>query len=147
MMIVWRLHTSDAAVARAEKHLAALMRAYPDGVTLIQVAEPTAPPPSGSARNAVAKLLHSGRNHIKSSSLVCAGTGFALATARALVTGLAMLMRTGFPHEVFATVKEAADWHARFPAPKNQRAFASQDIVSAVADLTAILDKRSGQDG
>jgi hypothetical protein len=142
MVIVWRGQTQPVAVLRAEKALEELMATYTDGVGLLQVAEPTAPPPDGASRAAVAKMLESGRGRITSSSLVYAGTGFYMAAARAFVTGLSLLTRAGFPHEVFATVPEAAEWHARLMPRADGRYATQQDIVDTTAELTSILDKR-----
>ena len=141
LAIIWRHHTTIAAIDRAERHLHALMADYPDGVGLLQLAEPTATPPSGVTRAALAAMLKSGSPGIKSSSLVYAGTGFHMAAARAFVTGLRMLTSFSFPHEIFATVDQAADWHARLLPRAHVRYTAKQDIVALADRLTRELDE------
>jgi len=143
MVVTWRGETTVAAVERAEKQLVRLMRAYPDGIALMQVAEQGAPPPDGASRNAVAKMLHSGSGQIQSSSLVCPGTGFAMAAGRAFVTGLSMMMRVGFPHQVFATLEDAAAWHAQKWPPGNTRQLSPSDLVAIASGLTVALDKHA----
>jgi hypothetical protein len=144
LIIVWRGVTHIVALERATEYLAALIAAHPEGIGLLQVAEMTAPPPDGAVRQGVARMLASGRGHVTSSSLVYSGTGFWMAAARAFVTGLTMLSRPGFPHEVFATVDEAAQWHSRLLPRADERFMGQLEIAHATEELTTILDERFG---
>jgi hypothetical protein len=144
LIIVWRGITYIPTIERCMVAMSELIAAYPAGIGLLQVAEMTAKPPDGAVRAAVARMLASGRDHVTSSSLVYSGTGFWMAACRAFVTGLTLLSRPGFPHEVFATVDEAANWHARLIPRADGRFTGQREIADATYELTAILDRRFG---
>jgi hypothetical protein len=141
LAVVWRGRTSITAVSRCQMFLDNLKAEYPaEGVGLLQLAEPGAPPPDGAVRAAVSRLLASGAGSVKSSCLVYAGTGFYMASARALVTALTMLAKTSFPHEVFATVADAAAWHARLLPQVTPK-----DIITLVDRLVGELDRQTAR--
>jgi len=143
LILVWRHETRPDAVLRASLALKALAAQHPKGVGLLQVAEVTTKPPDGPARRAVSQMLNDGQGSVLSSSLVYLGTGFWMASARAFVTGLTLLSKPAFPHVVFASVEEAAAWHARLLASDATRSA----ILGAVRHLTFALDQRSASSG
>lgn len=105
------IHGLDALVKRAAHR-------HPEGVCLIQVVSPGAAMPSGEARSELASLLRSRASALLGSAVVMPGEGFRVAAARAVVTGLAMLVRPPFPHVVHASVLESAGWFAELLRPK-----------------------------
>jgi len=143
LILVWRRETDSSAVRRARHHLIELIKRHPDGVGLMQVALPEAEPPDSDARGAITDMLAAGRGTVACSSVIYGGTGFWMASVRALVAGVAMLARPGFPHQVFATVDEAADWHARLLPAGEGPAPSRFDIKRAADAVVAAVDKRS----
>lgn len=142
LLVVWRVHTTVEAVLQAHAALARLKREYPQGVCIFQVAETTAKAPDADARAALAKMLAAPDGVVISSSVVYAGTGFFLAAVRALVTGLTMLSRPKFPHLVFATKEEAADWHSQFVRSLVGRGLHKDALLAAVEQLLSAFDSR-----
>ena len=143
LIIVWRRETLASAVERAAVILRVLLLRFPDGVGLLQVAEPTTTPPDSAARGALGKMLKEGEKGEGKKGIVCSavvytGTGFWMAAARAFVTGMTMLSKLGFPHVIFATVPEAADWHARLLSDEHTSRGA---ILAAVQALTEAIDR------
>ena len=66
-----------------------------------------------------------------------------MATARAFVAGLSMMMRLSFPHQVFATVDDAARWHVENWPPNGTLGLLPSDLVAIAADLSVALDKHA----
>jgi hypothetical protein len=64
-----------------------------------------------------------------------------MASVRALVAGVTMLARPGFPHEVFATVEEAAAWHARLLPTAEPPTPTRFDIKRAAEAVIATIDQ------
>lgn len=93
------VHGLDTLVRKASTR-------YPDGICLIQVVSAGAAMPSAEARAELAALLRRG-SALVGSAVVMPGVGFRVATARAVVTGLAMMVRPPFPHVVHASVADA----------------------------------------
>jgi hypothetical protein len=135
LVIVWRHRTLPAAVARASRALRVLISEN-GSVGILQIAEVTTKAPDGAAREAIAKMLAEGKGHVTCSSLAYLGTGFWMASARAFVTGLTTLSRPGFPHVVFGTIEEAAEWHARLLGTTTRAS-----IRAAAQALTEALDR------
>lgn len=139
MQIMWRGQTTVEAVHRARQILLGLVADRPTALGLMQVVELNSPPPDAAAREALADLLAAGKGFITCSSLVYPGTGFWAAAARAFVTGLTMLARPGFPHEIFPTTERAAEWHAQQMSGPNCPS--RQDICADIERLRAALGK------
>ena len=139
VFIAWRGETLVSAITNAKRVLGqALMQRY-TSYGLMQYVEQGAPPPDTAARNALADMLTAGRGRLVCSSLVYPGTGFWAAAARAFVTGLNLLARPGFPHVVFPTVRDAAQWHIQLLA--KEPVLTHADICKTIDDLCAALDK------
>jgi hypothetical protein len=137
ILIVWRGETRLSAIANAKRILLdTLGRGY-DSYGLMQLVEAGAPPPNGAARNALAHMLAAGRGSITCSSLIFPGNGFFAAAARSFATGLTLLARPGFPHVVFPTVQEAAEWHTQLLSGVPT----STDICMTVNHMHAALDR------
>jgi len=72
-------------------------------------------PPPSEAREAVAIFLRSAAGKVRMSAVMHEGFGFRAAAVRSVVTGLSMLVRLPYPHEIFATVEQAANWLGTTP--------------------------------
>jgi hypothetical protein len=120
LVVYWLGDTRPGAVARLTQPMLRLGAQFEDGIGLMQVVGPKTAAPTSEARAALATLLKAGREVIVCSSLVVPGVGFRMAAARGLATGLIMLARPPFPHEVYATVEQAAEWQCtRLPRHKS----------------------------
>jgi len=137
---LWYQETAAPAVVRLTSALRRVRSRYPHGVGLIQVVTPSAKQPEKDAREAIQAMLALGSSVITSSALVVPGVGFRIAWIRAFIAGIAMVSRPEFPHVVFATVEEAADWQHRLlpphPAPM------PFDVVRAYAELERLHHER-----
>lgn len=141
-VVLWRLRTDAGVVPGVE---AAARRAHADArhqVGLIQVVAPAAIAPDGAARAALVRALRQLDGVVSHSAIVHEAEGFRAAMIRSIVTGIATLSNPGYPHRVFATVLEAADWMSR----GNERLNA-QRIASVVARVRAVLPAASDHDG
>jgi hypothetical protein len=108
--VVWKRETTVAAVAKVEQVFRELHQRYSSGVYLMTVVEEGALMPNSEAREAVAVFLRSAAGKLRMSAVVHEGAGFRAAAVRSVVTGLSMLVRLPYPHEIFATVEQAAKW-------------------------------------
>jgi hypothetical protein len=134
-IVCWTGDTKPGAVARLIQPMVRLGEQFPDGIGLMQVVSASTGPPSSEARGALSKLLQAGSEYIRCSSLVVPGVGFRMAAARAFATGLIMLARLRFPHEVYARVAEAATWQVTLLPPGKRAAMKAHDLIGAVNDL------------
>lgn len=134
-LICWTGETKPGAVARLIQPLARLAEQFPEGIGLMQVVGAKTGPPSSEARGALSKLLQAGSDTVVCSSLVVTGVGFRMAAARAFATGLIMLARLRFPHEVYARVAEAATWQVALLPPGKRAAMKPHDLIAAVNEL------------
>lgn len=110
LVLVWRRESTRSAVMDAMRAVQALRALHPGGLGIIVVVEPTAAPPSGEIRRALAETLGSLGPVVKRSALVHEGTGFRAAAVRAVVTGLSAIAQQPYPHQVFDSVDLAATW-------------------------------------
>lgn len=110
--VVWKRATTLAGIEKLSSVYKEQAVRYPDGIYLLTIVEPTAPLPPPEAREALAIFLRSGGGRTRLSAVVHEGNGFRAAAVRSVVTGLAMLVRLPYPHEIFATVDQAARWLA-----------------------------------
>jgi hypothetical protein len=131
-VVIWRRETVPEGLTALQTKLGELSRQHPKNVCLMQVIESTGTAPETEVRTALAQLLTSFHEHIVSSSIVFEEAGFRAAVVRAVVTGVTLLARFGFPHVVFSAVGEAAVWHARLAKKGEVRA---SELVEAVEAL------------
>ncbi len=110
--VVWKRETTAEGVAALNDAYREQATRYPSGVYLLTIVEKGAPMPSTEQREAVAVFLRSGIGRTRMSAVVIEGTGFRSAAVRSVVTGLAMLVRLSYPHEIFASLERAAKWLA-----------------------------------
>jgi hypothetical protein len=141
LFLVWRYETQAAAYIRARATLAELGALHSRGVGVMQVIEPTAVPPDAAARAEFPKMLDLADQFVKHFSIVHEGTGFKAAAVRTITSGVYLLSRRKFPHEVFSSLDVAAQWHATTQATMGLRrdALAIAKVVRTMRDRLAQL--------
>lgn len=110
--VVWKKSTTLAGVAKLSAVYDQQAAKHPDGVYLLTIVEQTAPLPPTEVREALAIFLRRGGGYTRMSAVVQEGNGFRAAAVRSVVTGLAMLVRLPYPHEIFANLEQASKWLA-----------------------------------
>ncbi len=132
LVVLWIGETTPAAVRRVAE-LVRTSRDRGERVGLLQVILHAAKPPDQETREALIELVRGGRDVLAASAVVYPGDGFVMAAARAFVSGIAMLARPGFPHMVFPSRPEAADWIARLLPP-------GRGQVRSGAEVSMVVD-------
>jgi hypothetical protein len=127
---VWKRDTTAEGVEALAQTYREHAARYPSGVYLLTIVERDAPMPPTEQREAVAVFLRSGSGRTRMSAVVIEGTGFRAAAVRSVVTGLAMLVRLPYPHEIFGSLEQAAKWLGTTPHNDVDPDY----TVSAVAD-------------
>lgn len=112
MIAVWSNETQVATVRLLGAEVKRLAAKWPRAaVGLLQVVEDTCGAHLGPDERAeFSKILRSGGDYIRCSSVVFEGSGFRAAALRGIVTGVALFARAPFPHTVFAKADSAVDW-------------------------------------
>ena len=98
--VVWRHETTVEAVRQLDEAVAELARSHPKGIGMLTVVAEGAPLPPSAARKAIADLLTASTAFIRCSVVIMEGTGFRAAAVRSVVTGLTMLAKHDFPHQI-----------------------------------------------
>jgi hypothetical protein len=131
---VWRHETRAEDVRLVSDTLHRLAATHPEGVGFVQFLDDRSDSVTldAQARTSLSQLLTRGKPYIKCSSLVFTGLGFRASAVRALVTGIALLARPGFPHQVFASAPAAADAQAALLAPRGTERSWSDELVAVV---------------
>jgi hypothetical protein len=129
-IVVWRNETLAEDVRAVSAMLSSADR--PHGIALLQVVEPSFTSVNSEARAALSEMLVQGRSYIRFSAVVFCGTGFKAAAVRAIATGLGMVVRRGFPHEVFAGIEEACGRLIANVATPGRSEPMAWDLVNAV---------------
>jgi hypothetical protein len=137
VIVLWIQETEAAAIRRVAEVLRAAHRDRNEPVGLLQVVLHGSKGPDQEAREALVEMLRGGKGVIAASAVVYPGQGFLMAAARAFVSGVAMLARPGFPHMVFPTRGEAAEWLARLLPKAQGRFWTASGIHDTVEKLIA----------
>lgn len=137
-VVIWRDRTTSEGVSVIAKTFSEYAKSHSREVALITVIEPKARMPSAECRAALARTLAATSPYVLISAVAFEGEGFVAASIRGVVVGLTMLARQTFPHRVFKTVAEAADWieSERFVIHKDFKAY---EIRSQVASLRRLV--------
>lgn len=85
---------------------------YPKGVYMITIVEKGAPMPSNTVRKELADFLATGAGYTRMSAVIQEGGGFTATLVRTVVSGLALLANLPYPHRVFPSLQEGAEWLA-----------------------------------
>jgi hypothetical protein len=113
VLYIWRGPTTVAATEILREAMGAV-RHGSEGTPklLLGVVEAGTPPPETVVRKALAEVLGLGNDFICASALAFEGQGFQASMVRAVATGLSLLARTTYPHQVFREVESASEWLA-----------------------------------
>lgn len=109
-LIIWKRDTTvegAEACARAVHATAAQNGGHSALLTLVPSKIPM---PPREARQALGKALQSVGGELTASAVVHQGDGFRSAAVRLMVRGLGLLVETEYPHRIFSTVEQGAQW-------------------------------------
>jgi hypothetical protein len=109
--VIWRRETTEDAARHLRDACAEFAKKHPRGIGLLTVVESGASSPPLPARRAIASFLAEGSAYIRCSAVVVEGSGFRMAAARSIVTGLTLLARQRYPHRV-CDLREAGQMFA-----------------------------------
>ncbi len=135
IIVLWIRETRPDAVHRVGELVRSSRKERGELCGLIQVALPGAANPEQAAREALIQLVRSSKGSLVASAVVYPGEGFLMAAARAFVSGIAMLARPGFPHLVFPTRTEAADWLSRILPLTGGSYWTARELIAAIDQL------------
>jgi hypothetical protein len=79
---------------------------------VLSVLGPNTPPPDSVVRQFIANAFAKRENQILALAQVVEGEGFRVAALRAVLIGIAMLIRPPFPQKAFPTILEASEFLA-----------------------------------
>ena len=132
MLYVWRGPTSvSAATMLGEGCRRARDVAGDVPVVLFGAVEAGTPPPESDARKLLADSMKSCGDFIRASALAFEGEGFQSSIVRAVASGLGLLARVPYPHQVFSTVPLAGRVGRQKTVPQHSNAH----LVQALTDL------------
>jgi hypothetical protein len=93
-------------------------RAYPTGVACVCIIPPNARPPREEIRDAIRATFANVQKHFASVCWYVEGDGFKAAAARAVLSGLILLMRPSYPTHITSDLHDALKWsYARVGNP------------------------------
>jgi len=128
VFLVWRGVTTAERAHIAARVLREMVAEHEQGVGIVTVVEPNAPPPDGAVRPIFAKGMREHGSKIRACAYVVPQGGFGGAAVRAAITGLSLVAREPYPTRTFATPDAAAEWlDARLA-----RAIPMSTIVAAI---------------
>lgn len=131
VMVLFARPTKDDMLT-ARPALAAMARREPRGFpTLTWILPEAGLSMDNDARTAAAEVTSAFDKQILAQATLIEGTGFQVATVRAIVAGLDMMSRTACPKKVFSELGPAVDWCARKSTVP--------DTLDRVAALTKVL--------
>jgi hypothetical protein len=111
---------------------------------LLTVVQASAPPPDPTQRQAIADVLRGASDYVKSSAVVIEGDGFRSAFVRGVVTGLTLLARQKFPHQVRSMTNAAATFVEVFE-PQRDAVVTARALERAIADARQRGRQQLGQ--
>jgi hypothetical protein len=135
---IWRHETSNGAAKAVRAACDRFGEEHPRGVLLLTVIHDKAPAPAPAARHAIAEWLKNGR-YIRASAVVMEGQSFRAAFVRGVVTGLTLLARQPFPHQV-CTMEGAALLFDR-ESQRAQLPFDRGSFEGAICELRRQVEK------
>ena len=140
-IVIWRHETTSEGVHILGGKLKEHHDAYPGGGGLLTIIEQGAPMPTSEVRTDLARFLTEGARVIRSSAVAFEGAGFRAAAVRGVVTGLTMLARQPYPHKVFATMADAAQWLGTSLKETAKLEVDSAALLKALNDLRTRVNK------
>lgn len=107
-LIIWRGHTTTARIARIVEAFANFDDEQ--GFGLLSIIGPRVNPPGPEARNAFDQAMRAHRDRLLGIATVIHTQGVFGGLSRAIARTLSIISRTPYPHNVYATLEEAARW-------------------------------------
>lgn len=105
-------------------------------LSLFGIIEAGAAMPSSDARDGLSEVLREfGDKGGVASALTFEGIGFRASAVRSIATGVALVARQRFPHRIFGSIAEAADWLVSTMSASRPTTVEPADIVAAIAAL------------
>ena len=138
MVCLWRTVTSREAVAEIRQIARRHAQAHPP-MAMLTVLEAEAEQPGGDVLRELAALFQDLEHSVSCSALTFEGDGFSAAAVRGVATGLQLLAKQTFPHQVFARVSEAADWMGQ-----HDPNLSAADVMESMRKVREALHGRSG---
>jgi hypothetical protein len=135
LIAIWRRTTTNQGAAALRESLSKLTAANPGGVGIIAIIENHAAAPDADARRALAAAFRDHAPSIRAAAIVHEGTGFRGAAIRSIVTGVSLLIRPGYPHNVTASVDAGASWLAPLIADTQSSLVTPTMLKRVIADL------------
>lgn len=110
----WKTTPTKDKIELIGRHQRELAQAVADHrIVMLNVLAPnTGALLSTAAREAAAGIAKDGSDFLLGSAQVVEGEGFGAAAARAVMSGIQLAVRAGYPTKVFGTVDEALTWVA-----------------------------------
>jgi hypothetical protein len=137
-VVIFRTDTTAEAIRTLRRESAKLARANPKGIFLLTIVQQGAPAPAQAERNALADYLRSAAGYIRGSAVIIEGQGFRSAMVRGVATGLTMLARQPFPHQV-CTLPGAGDLFSKV-AEELGMEFRAARFGGAIRDLRQTVE-------
>jgi len=104
---IWRKNTTMLALQQLNELFDNFRTTHRAGCWLVTIVEEKASLPGAAERDAVAAWMAGIADVVKCSALSFEGTGFRAAAVRSVLTGLNVVSRQPFPHQVFGNVTAA----------------------------------------
>jgi hypothetical protein len=140
-IVIWRHDTTAAGVQNLDVKLREHEASFTQGCGLLTIIEQGAPMPTSEVRTGLARFMTEGARVIRSSAVAFEGAGFRAAAVRGVVTGLTMLARQPYPHKVFATMADAAQWLGASLKETAQLDVDSTSLLTALSELRTRVNK------
>jgi hypothetical protein len=140
-VIIWRYETKATDVIQVRKECERFAELHPDGTFLLSIINAEALVPPVAARSALAAFLKSA-SYVRASAVVMDAHTFRAAMVRGIVTGLTLLARQPFPHQVCTL--EAAGLLFDRTSRLAQHAFSCSEFASGIGELRAHVATPSG---
>lgn len=110
---IWRKQSNRERFERQRAALANLVDRHPGEAAFMCVVEKSSEPPDDEyVRRASASMITDHGAKLAGISVVSEGTGFRVAVARSLMSGMVFLMRNPAPIRIFESVSTGSNWLA-----------------------------------
>jgi hypothetical protein len=130
-LIIWRGHTTIARIQR-------IVEAFPRfdstrGFGLLSIIGPRVNPPGPDARHAFDQAMRAYRDSLLGIATVVQTEGMFGGLSRVIARTLSIISRTPYPHNVYATLEEAARWLPSVIAQPGMPELTPSIILEAIA--------------
>ncbi|MCX4240881.1 hypothetical protein [Paraliomyxa miuraensis] len=134
----WKAAPTKEKIELVGRHQRALAQSTVDNriVMLTVFAPNTGALVSATAREAATGLARDGREILMGLAQVVEGQGFGAAAARAVMSGIQLAVRAGYPTKVFGSTDEALPWVSELLRKAGLERDAD-DVVDALRDVTS----------